>query len=67
MDILLPDGKATGLINLVRADSSTVPIIAMSGFALADLGNLGFCVQFLQKPFTLAAFTEAVERSLKKS
>lgn len=51
VDIMLPGRSGTQLVERLRSDGMTAPVICMSGFPPCDLPNLS-CAAFLPKPFT---------------
>jgi CheY-like chemotaxis protein len=51
IDIMLPGRSGTQLVERLRADGMTAPVICMSGYPASDLPVLS-CAAFLPKPFT---------------
>jgi DNA-binding response OmpR family regulator len=51
VDIMLPGRSGVQLVERLRADGMTAPVICMSGYPASDLPVLS-CAAFLPKPFT---------------
>lgn len=69
LDLIMPDLDGAATFELIRAAHPQMPVIVASGYALdaqtEQLMARG-CDEFMQKPFSLAMLSEAVEKTLAK-
>jgi DNA-binding response OmpR family regulator len=63
LDLMLPDGRGTDVLAHIRADDARrdLPVIAMSAIEPAQRTEQEYELPFLQKPFTIAELTTAME------
>ena len=70
IDLTMPDMHGTEVLVRLRAMRPDLPVVLASGFTAIEVGAEAAaadnCV-FLQKPFTLAQFEDAVELALERA
>lgn len=64
IDIMLPGCSGTQLVERLRVDGMTAPVICMSGYPPSDLPALS-CAAFLPKPFTPNQLLSLVRQLLR--
>ena len=67
IDLTMPGMAGLELLELIRAQDATVPVLLVSGYARHEVRERearSKRVSFLQKPFTIAQFKSAIDSHL---